>query len=286
MSKTNSNAADSCCEALPASDNNRFYEPHILPDPSTPYFFHKNNSHTMPHWHENIEILYFYGDGGLVCDRTTYEVHTHDIAIFNSNALHSVPHETSVQHNCLIIDNGFLEKCDIPVVQMKFDCIISDEKVGKLYLDVVDAIEERNKGMDSISAAAVKSAILSLMVYLCRNYSHGEKSEQGRGDSVKRALGYIKSHFDEPLTVDQIADSVNISKFYFCREFHRETGFTVVRYINNLRCREAEKLLRDGKCTVGEVARACGFENLSYFTRTYKTIIGHTPTETRGGEES
>ncbi len=238
----------------------------------------------MPHWHENIEILYFHGNGSVVCDRTFYNIHTHDIAIFNSNSLHSIP-ITEITHDCLIIESGFLQKCDINVSKIKFDCIIDDETAQKLYPEVEDAISCRKNGDDAFGAAAVKAAILSLMVYLCRNYSHSETGESGHGDSVKRALGYIKSHFDEPLTVDQIAESVNISKYYFCREFHRETGFTVVRYINNLRCREAEKLLRDGKYTVSEVARMCGFENLSYFTRTYKTIIGHTPTASRSSDE-
>ena len=239
----------------------------------------------MPHWHENIEILYFHGDGGIVCDRTSYDVHTHDIAIFGSNTLHSIPLAAEVVHECLIIDSAFLEKCDIPVSKIKFDCVVSDETARKLYRDVSDAMSCRNNGDDAFGAAAVKSAILSLMVYLCKNHSNSDPAEQGHGESVKRAIGYIKSHFDEPLTVEQIADSVNISKYYFCREFHRETGFTVVRYINNLRCREAEKLLRDGKYTVSEVARMCGFENLSYFTRTYKTIVGNTPTASRCAEE-
>ncbi len=65
-----------------------------------------------------------------------------------------------------------------------------------------------------------------------------------------------------------------------------ETACKLYRNVANaISCREAEKLLRDGKYTVGEVARRCGFENLSYFTRTYKTIIGHTPTASRSSDE-
>ena len=52
-------------------------------------------------------------------------------------------------------------------------------------------------------------------------------------------------------------------------------------YINNLRCREAERMLRSGEETVGEVARRCGFDNLSYFTRTFRAVVGKTPSELR-----
>ena len=83
------------------------------------------------------------------------------------------------------------------------------------------------------------------------------------------------------MSVDEIADHVKMSKYYFCREFRRETGYTVVRYINNVRAREAERLLKQTDAPVQEIARSCGYENLSYFTRTFKSVTGKTPSETR-----
>ncbi len=256
------------------------YESHVIPDLAYPYKFHFKHLLCMPHWHENLEILQFSGKGSVICDRMSYDVEAGDIAVISSNMLHSVPECGDTTHDCLIIDSAFLVKNNINVTELKFERIIRDEAVSKLFGEVMDEVVRVYRG-DEYSAAAVKAAILTLVVRLCRNYSVIEDVEYGRSDVVKRALGYIKAHYSEPLTVDMIAGKVNISKYYFCREFHRETGFTVVGYINNLRCREAEKLLRSGKHTVGEVARACGFENLSYFTRTYKAIIGVTPSQTR-----
>ncbi len=256
------------------------YESHVIPDLAYPYKFHFKHLLCMPHWHENIEILQFSGRGSVVCDRMSYDVKEGDIAVISSNMLHSVPACGDTTHDCLIIDNEFLVKNNINIAGLKFECIIRDEVISELFCDVMAEVVRAYKG-DEYSSPAVKAAILTLMVRLCRNYSVTEEREYGRNDAIKRALGYIKAHYSEPLTVDMIAGKVNISKYYFCREFRRETGFTVVRYINNLRCREAEKLLRAGKYTVGEVARVCGFENLSYFTRTYKAIIGVTPSHTK-----
>lgn len=256
------------------------YESHVIPDLAHPYKFHFKHFLCMPHWHENIEILQFSGSGSVICDRMSYEVKEGDIAVISSNMLHAVPACGDTTHDCLIVDSTFLAKNNINIAELNFERIIRDDTVAKLFQNVMDEVVRAYKG-DEYSAAAVKAAILTLVVRLCRNYSVAEATEYGRNDAIKRALGYIKAHYSEPLTVDMVASKVNISKYYFCREFHRETGFTVVRYINNLRCREAEKLLRTGKHTVSEVARACGFENLSYFTRTYKAIIGVTPSQTR-----
>lgn len=256
------------------------YESHVIPDLSRPYRFHMKHTFCMPHWHENIEILQFSGNGCVICGRTSYDVQKGDVAVISSNMLHSAPVCGDTTHDCLIIDSAFLTQNNINVAGLKFECIIRDAAVSELFNDTMAEIARASKG-DEYGAAAVKAAILALMVRICRNYSVSESTEYGRSDVVKRAIAYIKSHYSEPLNVDMIAGKVNISKYYFCREFRRETGFTVVGYINNLRCREAEKLLRAGKHTVSEVARACGFENLSYFTRTYKAIIGVSPSQTR-----
>ncbi|MBQ8552083.1 MAG: helix-turn-helix transcriptional regulator [Clostridia bacterium] len=256
------------------------YEQHKLSDPSQPYLFHLGNCGIMPHWHENIEILYFHGDASVICDRKEYAVCEHDIAVFGFNALHASPINGDTKHDCLIIDTDFLARNGIDVSTLRFQCVIRDESFAALFKNVEREVKLARDG-DAFGDAAVKAAILTLAVELCRAYSGREDNERVRGSVIKRAIGYIKSHYDEPLTVDRLAENVNVSKYYFCREFHSETGYTVVRYINNLRCREAERLLRDTGCSIGEVARMCGFENMSYFTRTYKSIIGKTPTETR-----
>lgn len=256
------------------------YEAHVIPNLAQPYFFHFNNICVMPHWHENVEILYFHGNGGIICDRQSYATSDGDIAIVNSNTLHAIPNCSGVTHDCLIIDSAFLSKCDINISDIKFEAVIKDAKAAELFLSAANEVLKM-RGGDEYGAAAAKAAILTLMVHLCREHAVSDAVNRIHGDTVKRAIAYIRSNYDEQLSVDLIADKVNLSKFYFCREFKRETGYTVIHYINNLRCREAQRLLREGKYTVGEAARMCGFENISYFTRTYKAVIGCTPIESR-----
>ncbi len=255
------------------------YEPHILKDSSQPYIFHFGNVDAIPHWHENIELLYFYKKSKVICAREEHYVDEGDVAVFASNALHSVQ-SLGGFHDCLIVDSSFLKKNDIDISDLKFETVIRSQAISERFLTVAEEIR-RLSAYDGFGAAAVKASILSLMVELCRGFSHVGDDAEGCSEVVKRAIGYINAHYGRYLTINQIAESVNVSKYYFCRKFHKETGYTVIQYINNLRCREAEKLLIKGKCSVGEAARLCGFENLSYFTRTYKTIIGHTPTKSK-----
>lgn len=271
------------CASVPSAAAAERYEPQWLNDPSQPYIFHFNNYGIMPHWHENIELLRFHGSASVICDREEYDVDAESIAVFGFNALHASPRRSSVKHNCLIIDTDYLAKNGIDVSTLKFQCVIRDKRFFELFENIEREVRYA-RGGDTFGDAGVKAAILALAVELCRRYSHPVDTERTRGSSmVKRAIGYIKVHYSEPLSIDMLAERVNVSKYYFCREFHSETGYTVVKYINNLRCREAERLLCDTKFTISEAARMCGFENVSYFTRTYKSVIGKTPTETRMG---
>ena len=256
------------------------YEPHIVTDPSRPYIFHESHSCAgcLPHWHENIEILYFHSLGTVIRDRREYSVNPGEIVIFNSNALHAVQITDLNDYECLIVDLKFCEKNDINCSAVNFDCVVRDATAAKLFREAAAEIRDEKS---AFSAAARKASILALLVRLCRKHSQPATEHEDRSGTVRRAIGYINSRLGEPMSIDEIADAVKMSKYYFCREFRRETGFTIVQYINNLRCLEAERLLRQTDEPVQEIARSCGYENLSYFTRTYRAVTGATPSETR-----
>lgn len=257
------------------------YESLKVNDPSKPYIFHPHSGSggCFPHWHENVEILFFYTDNAVFRDRERYEAKVGDLVVFNSNSLHAVPPDSGgCSYDCLIVDMKFCVENDINCAVLDFDAVIRDERAKELFLAAADEIV---KPSDSFSAAARKARILDLLVYISRSFSRPAPQNADRSDTVRRAIGYINSRLDKPMSVDEIADHVKMSKYYFCREFRRETGYTVVRYINNVRAREAERLLKQTDAPVQEIARTCGYENLSYFTRTFKSVTGKTPSETR-----
>ena len=80
---------------------------------------------------------------------------------------------------------------------------------------------------------------------------------------------YIRKHLAERITLDEIAQHVGVNKHYLSREFKQIIGKTIFDTILLLRCTEAKRRLQEGM-TVSEAAHACGFENLSYFTRAFK----------------
>ena len=89
----------------------------------------------------------------------------------------------------------------------------------------------------------------------------------------------MKSNYGERLTLEKIAEEAGLSKYYFARAFKKTTGMTVVSFLNIIRCRYARGLLLNKKHSVREAAYLCGFENDSYFSKTFKKVMGYLPSE-------
>ena len=112
---------------------------------------------------------------------------------------------------------------------------------------------------------------LEFLYLLCRDYIVQEThtASPHRGELVKTAVIYIRKHLAEPLTLDEIADHTGVNKHYLSRLFKQVLGKTVFETVRVLRCNEAKHRIEEGM-SVSDAAHSCGFENLSYFTRTFK----------------
>ena len=116
------------------------------------------------------------------------------------------------------------------------------------------------------------------MVYLARNYieSITELGKSGTNitENIKIAIGFIKSHSNEKLSLDIIADQAGLSKYYFLREFKNITGYTPISYINKIRCEYAKKMLLSGNYNIKEISEKTGFDSFSYFSKKFNEPWG------------
>lgn len=95
--------------------------------------------------------------------------------------------------------------------------------------------------------------------------------------AIKEAQEYIGSHFQEPIQVESIAESVALSRYHFSRTFKKETGFTPHEYLQDVRLRYSKQLLTETELPVEEVAYRCGFSSATHFIRVFKKRTMITP---------
>jgi AraC-like DNA-binding protein/mannose-6-phosphate isomerase-like protein (cupin superfamily) len=106
-----------------------------------------------------------------------------------------------------------------------------------------------------------------------------------RGDENEKRVNlvcqYLQKHAAEPIALETVASLVHLSRSAFCKYFKRATGKALSDYINDLRIGNACALLIESEKPVNEIAYAVGFNNLTYFNRTFIRKKKMTPRQLR-----
>lgn len=103
----------------------------------------------------------------------------------------------------------------------------------------------------------------------------GDKSKY-----VMEAIEYIAAHYsDKELSIEAVAEYVGISDSHLSHLFKKETEYTLANYIIQYRIGMAAKLLKDCRYKVYEVGDMVGYRDITYFSSTFKKIMGMSPSE-------
>ncbi len=127
----------------------------------------------------------------------------------------------------------------------------------------------------------LKGYLLVLVSRLCACIDLVPVGRKEDFDLVHRALLYVTENFREPLTLEQVARELGVSRYYLSRMFSQKVGSGFNSYVNSLRVGLAQHLLENPALPVAQVALECGFESLRTFNRAFQEQVGTTPREFR-----
>lgn len=98
---------------------------------------------------------------------------------------------------------------------------------------------------------------------------------------VDRAIAFMNSHFSEKITIEDLADWVNLSTSHFSKIFKSVTGETPIDFLGMLRLQKARTMLRNNTSNITEIAIECGFNSSSYFSTCFLEKYKMTPSAYR-----
>jgi len=259
------------------------YETHPIKDPLLPFIFHPKFVRTLParriNWHENIEFLYCTeGSGYVQYGPEQIPFSQGDLTVVNADTLHCVGSDSVVTYQCLIVDRSFFLDNGIPVTDLTFQKLIRDPIMAQIFADVAQAFENYDPNQ-FLTIVEIRHCVLAFIRQLCRCYCTKRNAVTEHPDHfVKQTIVYIRNHLAQPITLDLLAAHTGLSKYHLSRQFKNATGKTIIEYVNLARCLEAKHQIENG-ATVSAAALSCGYENLSYFSRTYKKLLGELPSD-------
>lgn len=109
----------------------------------------------------------------------------------------------------------------------------------------------------------------------------GHSSQEKKSDYVEEALNYIESRYCDPITIQDIADHLNINRSYLHRLFKSVTGLSIQSYLLDYRIRQACILLTTTDLSIRVISHSVSYADPLYFSRLFHQKKGLSPSEYR-----
>ncbi len=108
-----------------------------------------------------------------------------------------------------------------------------------------------------------------------------KKRHNSNNEEIKKAVIYIQKNLNRSITLEEVANHVFLSQYYFSKLFKKEMDVNFVTYVNQTKVQEAKKLLIESSLSVESISRNLGFSQPSYFIKTFRSMTSSTPTSYR-----
>ncbi len=263
------------------------------------YYVDKHDSRyeMVSHWHNEFEIVRIIeGELNIRLNNRTLKAEAGDIIFINPETVHGGTPEECV-YECL---DFYLDYLSVGCEGCKyfFEGLMHSEYVIKEHIkaddtslhEIINEIFETMKNKSKGYKFKVIGGLYRLFGEIIdkRYYDNIGAVSEPVGDKnmfkLKSVLSFMRENFDKQITLKNMADAAGMSPKYFCYFFREMTQKSPVEYLNTYRIEKASRKLINSSISVTEIAYSCGFNDLSYFIKTFKEYKGVTPAKFRKGE--
>lgn len=244
------------------------------------------------HYHDFYELYYLYsGERYYFVKDKTYHVakgtlvlvKPYDIHYTSNYANHGYDrHLVSFTKEYLkdflvMSDKNDLLECfhkDISIIKLNMH---GQHFVETLLKSMEKEFEQRKEGYDLY----LKTSLVQLLIFMNRNSSMLEDNDIDYINSAHKTISeitaYINMNYQKEISLASISKQFFISPYHLSRIFKKNTGFTFIEYLNGVRVKEAQNLLRRTDKSVTDIAEIVGYNSATHFGRIFKNITGTSP---------
>lgn len=251
------------------------------------------------HWHNEFEIFYLQqGECTVRIGNSSYPVKSGDFVFFNTGEIHSAfrGDDRECIYDSIVFDLSMFNSLAPDDCQYLANSLSmlkasaphrleegpSRSEIRRITEEIIRSLKEKRPGYEIY----VKGSLYLIFSLLVESGSLVENPERKTAHSgyewvIKKSMDYISRHYQSKIYLEELAQQAQMSKFAFCKCFKQYMGVTPMEYINILRVNNAYSLLSSGEENVTGAALRCGFDNMSYFARTFRKYKGFSPSRAK-----
>ena len=265
--------------------NSNFKIFHLVDKGMTPIGFHFHDFHKI--------LLLMKGNVSYCVEGRTYDLQADDIVFVPAGEVHRpVLHDTAIYERIIIYiskdylntyrtDNYDLAQCLIEAHQKQSHVLrvpaFGTTKLGQIVRELEQSLDSNEYANELYH----NLLFLEFMIQLNRVAIHDGIEYLSNSSSNKKmidVIDYLNEHLTDDLSIDFLAETFYLSRYYLMHAFKEETGYTIGNYLSTKRLLLARDRIRQGE-PITNVCYECGFRNYSTFSRAYKKNFGCSPRE-------
>lgn len=248
---------------------------------------------SMPekHIHEKYEIYYLVsGERYYFIKDRFFKIKKGHLVFVNQGEMHKTTDAGQPDHERILVYfkrdfaatiNGYTDKL-LGLLHQKSHCVLGlsikeQQTAENIFNEMNEETSKQSLGFET----CLQGLLMKLLVFIVRTMvdhdEHTYVSSSPKHQKVSEIVQYINAHYTEHLAIPQISDLFYISPYYMGRIFKETTGFTLVEYVNNVRVKEAQRLLADKSLKVIQVSEMSGFGSVAQFNRSFRELAGTSP---------
>jgi AraC-like DNA-binding protein len=247
------------------------------------------------HYHPEVELIFVCGGSGKRQIGSNISYFTEgDLVLMGSNLPHcGMTNENTKNDYEMVIQfkPDFLGETiwELPEMQRIANLlekskagIVFSENVKKTIGKKIVEMHESSSLERLVKFIEILDALASTQDYRILNAGkYYLQTQVEDNERINIIFNYVKDHFKEQITLEEIADLANMKVPSFCRYFKKITNKTFTQFVNEYRITHSLKLLAEQPLSITEVCFESGFNNFSYFNKTFKEYIKKTPSQYR-----
>jgi len=251
------------------------------------------------HWHPECEFLILLdGEAIFTIESRQYHLKKNDGLFIPPKCLHSAKHAnySGCEFFAVVFDHEYLINSNDIYLFNKYinPVIVSGSKYAFHFSgqaswqqDVYECIRSLCAYYDQPmerTALSIKGKLLEAWQVMSNHHFSAmddDMAHKRKQERLKPVLDYINEHYRYDMTLEELANLLSISRGHFCRVFKEVTGLTPFHYIARLRIMKSCELLQLTDDPITEIADHVGYNNISYFNRTFKMFMKSSPSAFR-----